>query len=207
MAGFEGMNELIINIKKLPEHLEANAKALVENTSKQIVIDAVNNMRSNGSTNYGTAMQSIQALPKNGGLGQEIFVGVEYAPIIEWGSKGRVQVPAELSTYASQFKGTPTGTWEQFLASILDWVKKKGITGVYSVKTRKRLTGAKYGNDAEDERVAFLIARSIYLHGVTAKPFFFPAWFKNTEDFEKNLNKILRDTLLKRIGGWFKDLF
>ncbi|SDZ82190.1 hypothetical protein SAMN05192529_102140 [Arachidicoccus rhizosphaerae] len=204
-GGFKGMPDLILNIKKIPKELEQSVKELVEDTAQGVVRDAVNNVRANGSTNYGTLMQRITAIPKKNGLSQDVFVGVEYAPSVEWGTKGQVRVDYGLEAYASQFKGKPTGTWEEFLASVLDWVKKKGITGVYSVKTRKRLTGKKYNNDAEDERVAYLIARSIYLHGIKPKPFFFPAWFKNTKDFEKELNKILRNTLLKRIGGWFKD--
>lgn len=203
--GFIGMPDLIASIKKIPADIEANVKNLVEDTSKQIVIDAVENIRINGSTNYGTLMQSVQALPKNNGLGAEIYAGVEYAPNVEFGTKGKVKIPEGLESYASQFKGIPQGgTWDQFLAYILEWVKKKGITGVYSVKTRKRLTGKKYNNDAEDERVAFLIARSIYLHGIKPKPFFYPAYFKNTDEFKVEIKKMFKRTLLQRLGDWFK---
>lgn len=205
MKGFQGMDQLIVNLKRLPDHLEQEAKELVQDTAQGTVRDAVNNLRANGTGDTGGLMQSIEILPTKRGLGAEMFVNKDYAPSVEFGTRGKVQVPPGLEEYASQFKGTPTGTWDEFLDSILSWVKRKGITGVYSVKTRKRLTGKKYNNEAEDLQAAFLIARSIYLNGIPARPFFFPAWFKNTKDFNKNLNKILRDTLLKRIGGWFKD--
>jgi hypothetical protein len=175
--GFKGMPELIAKIKSIPPTLIQEVKNLVADTSQQIVIDAVNNVRANGSTNYGGLMQSINAVPKNNGLGQEIMAAVEYAPAIEWGTKGKAKsIDPRVEEYASQFKGTPSGgTWSEFLEAINDWVKKKGIA-----------------SGKEVERVAFLIARSIYIHGVAPKPFFFPAWFKNTADFETKLKDVLK---------------
>lgn len=193
---FKGLDQYINDVSAIPARLEQKGKALVEDTAQTIVRDAVNNLRANGSTDLGGLMQSIVAIPAEGGLKWEISVQKDYGISIEFGTKSKVKVPTELQSYAAQFKGIPSGgTWTEFKAVILAWVKRKGITGVYSVKTRKRLTGKKYNNDAEDERVAFLIARSIYLHGVTAKPFFFPAYFKNRDKYEEGLKKLLKEII------------
>lgn len=199
VEGFKGMPELIARVKKIPDDLKAGVKNLVADTSQQIVIDAVNNLRANGSTNYGALMQSVNSIPKNNGFGQEIVAATEYAPAVEWGTKTNFSLGdhPELEAYAAQFKGTPSGgTWDQFLAAILDWVKKKGIGISYSVKTHRRTTATGNSIDSEQERIAFLIARSIYKKGVTARPFFFPAWFRNTADFEKKLTE-----MFKRVVG------
>jgi hypothetical protein len=42
---------------------------------------------------------------RTGLMGNEITSPVEYSAYIEWGTKTRVQVPAELQGYAAQFRG------------------------------------------------------------------------------------------------------
>lgn len=36
----------------------------------------------------------------------DVVVNIEYAPYVEWGTGGKVSVPADLKEYALQFKGT-----------------------------------------------------------------------------------------------------
>lgn len=186
--GFEGLPEFVAKLKRMPEKVQMAAKGLVEDSAKQTVLDAVRNLGANGSEDLGSLRQSIDSLPEEGGLSRTIFVDSEYGHTIEWGTKGKVKVPAELASYAAQFKGMPSGgTWDEFLKAITAWVKRKGLTGVYSVKTRKRLMAKKYDNDAEDEGLAWYIARSIYVHGIQPKPFFYPAYFKNRDQLIEDL--------------------
>jgi hypothetical protein len=72
----------------------------------------------------------------------------------------------------SEFKVTSKGSGKGFYDSILDWVKRKKITGSYSVKTKRRL-GSKVDQQLEDEQTAFAIYLSILRHGVKPHPFFF----------------------------------
>ena len=203
--GFKGMPQLISRLRSIPARLDQEVKNLVQDTANNVVRDAVNNIRANGNADLGGLMQSINAYPDKGGLAAHMIVQKEYGAAQEFGTKGKVRVPIELAEYAAQFKGIPSGgTWTEFLAEIKAWVKRKGITGVYSVKTRKRLTGAKYNNDAEDERAAYLIAMSIYLHGVTPKPYFFPAWFKNSDQFKIELKKVMKRTIWQKLKDWFR---
>jgi hypothetical protein len=111
---------------------------------------------------------------RNGDMDYEAVSGAEWSAAIEWGTRMRVQIPPDLTTYASQFKGKPTGgDYYDFLNAILDWVKRKGIVSRYSVKTQKEIT--KYSKD-DNERLldtAQAIANSIIRHGIHPHPFFF----------------------------------
>lgn len=81
--------------------------------------------------------------------GYEVFVNVEYAPFIEWGTKTRVQVPSDLRAYAAQFQGAKGGGNAKRV--IYDWCKRVGIPV---------------------ERW-FLVYRSIMTYGIKPQPFFF----------------------------------
>lgn len=102
----------------------------------------------------------------------EIQASSEYAPFMEFGTKGKYQPIPGTEQIAAQFKGTSTGTFMDLMRNIVRWVKRKGIAGIYSVKTRRRL-GSKINQLAEDYKVAWPIALSILRNGVTPHPFFF----------------------------------
>lgn len=72
-----------------------------------------------------------------------------YSPYMEWGTKSRVSVPAELQGYASQFIGAGTGKGVKEL--IYAWVLRKGL-----------------GKEAQ-----WPIFISIITKGVKPHPFFF----------------------------------
>jgi hypothetical protein len=55
----------------------------------------------------------------------EIVSSKEYSPYMEWGTKSRVNVPAELQSYAAQFRGGSPGAKVKGL--IYEWVLRKGI--------------------------------------------------------------------------------
>ncbi len=54
--------------------------------------------------------------------------------------------------------------------AIVDWVREKHLSGMYSVSTHKRL-GSKTTQSAEDLSAAFAIARAIGEHGTQPFPF------------------------------------
>lgn len=105
---------------------------------------------------------------KIGTANWEVVSAKNYSAFMEWGTKTHVSVPAELSDYASQFRGTGTGDYFEFLNNILDWVKRKGlarITNSYTGKSRTK----------KDDLilVAQTIAFFIMKYGVRPHPFFF----------------------------------
>jgi HK97 gp10 family phage protein len=102
----------------------------------------------------------------------EIVAQRFYAPFVEFGTKGKYQPIPGTEKIAAQMKGYKGGDFMDLLRMILRWVKRKGIAGTYSVKTRRR-TGSKINQYAEDYSAAWPIALSILKHGISPHPFFF----------------------------------
>jgi hypothetical protein len=123
----------------------------------------------------------------------ELTASKHYAAFMEFGTKRRVRVPAELQEYAAQFnlKGPKIG-FEAFLKIITAWVHRKGIAAKRSEKTGRRL-GSKAKQQAEDDAAAYPIALSILRHGVNPHPFFFQPYFDERPIIIKNVEKVLKD--------------
>jgi HK97 gp10 family phage protein len=102
----------------------------------------------------------------------EIVAQRFYAPFVEFGTKGKYLPIPGTEKIAAEFKGYKGGDFMQLLRMILRWVKRKGITGTYSVKTRRR-TGSKINQFAEDYSAAWPIALSILKNGISPHPYFF----------------------------------
>lgn len=136
-------------------------------------------------------LRSGISVVKIGKMDYEVVSNAEYSAFIEWGTKTRVRVPADLATYAAQFKGRRGGgSIDQFFLMILEWVKRKGIAGSYSVKTKRR-TGNRQTQMYENYDVAFAIFISILKKGIHPHPFFFiQRPFVETQ-LMKDLNQIL----------------
>lgn len=85
-----------------------NAKNEVAQQIKEVIEDAADGIVYRASkdvpVDLGALRNSIGNLPKNKGLDYTVFVGMHYAPYIEFGTGAAVEVPAELGDYAMQFK-------------------------------------------------------------------------------------------------------
>lgn len=132
----------------------------------------------------------------------EVTSNAKYSAYMEWGTKGRVKVPADLSGYASQFRGKGGGDYYEFLNAILDWVVRKGIANRYSVKTKNPIAISlnKYGGKLNSQGrsdydrlhdTARAIALSIIRHGVRPHPFFFMQKPIVEKQFVSNIKAIL----------------
>lgn len=95
-----------------------------------------------------------------------------YAPFVEFGTKGKYKAIPGTEQIAAQFKGYKGGDFMELLRMIVRWVKRKGIAGTYSVKTKRR-TGSKINRLAEDYAAAWPIALSILRNGISPHPYFF----------------------------------
>ncbi|MEP6513494.1 MAG: HK97 gp10 family phage protein [Parafilimonas sp.] len=133
-------------------------------------------------------------------LEKHITANKFYAPFMEFGTGKYAaaevsKLPADWQTYAAKFRQEEkTGTFEQLLKNITEWVERKGITAIYSVKTQRR----KKVNADETKRikqVAYLIARSIVINGVRPHPFMFPAYEENRPLIIKKV-----ETAIKGLG-------
>jgi len=140
--------------------------------------------------NLGKLAQSIQVNQTNR-LAPYVYSSAKYAPYIEWGTGGKVSVPAKYATYAMQFKGKGGGTLEEMLLAIMDWVKQKGLAGTYNIKTQKR-SGNKSARQFEDAAVAYPIALSILRKGIRPQPFFFSAVENEKPRLIKRIKNLLK---------------
>jgi HK97 gp10 family phage protein len=102
----------------------------------------------------------------------EIVAQRFYAPFVEFGTKGKYRPIPGTEKIAAEFRGYKGGDFMDLLRMIVRWVKRKGIAGTYSVKTRRR-TGSKINQYAEDYSAAWPIALSILKNGISPHPYFF----------------------------------
>ena len=100
----------------------------------------------------------------------EVVSGSKYSAPMEFGTKSKFR--PVIGVNADQFKGQPSGgTWLEFISNIKNWVKRKGLPA----------------------NSAYLIARSIYRHGVKPHPFFFKQIAPVRRDLFRNVKNVLKD--------------
>jgi hypothetical protein len=116
---------------------------------------------------------------------------------VEFGTGLRANPPAEWSAYAMTFKGTGIpGPGGDFFERLVLWVRAKGISGRYSVKTRRRL-GNVVSQAEEDYEVAYSIYLSILKNGTHPHPFQYPAFKKVGPRIVKNIKNVVRRSMTR----------
>lgn len=183
---FQGLEQL----KKYAGKLNGKMKSAVNDELNATALAIETKAKQLAPKNYGQLAQSIEVTKRY--LDKDVNVIAGYAAYVEFGTGTQVRVPAEWRDYAAQFKGKTGETWREFLKALVDWVRKKGLAGTYSVKTQKR-TGKKNLRDLEDIEVAYAIMRSILAKGIKPHPFLFPAFKEATNGIEERIVKALED--------------
>jgi hypothetical protein len=114
--------------------------------------------------NLGKLRQSINHDTGNS-LFKSVFSTVEYAPYVEFGTRGKARIPAGYEAFAAQYKGKGAkGAWK----AIEFWIKRKGI----------------------DPKLTFVIFRSIMRNGIAPQPFMIPAYEKEKPALLKRLKAL-----------------
>jgi HK97 gp10 family phage protein len=114
--------------------------------------------------NLGKLRQSINHDTGNS-LFKSVFSTVEYAPYVEFGTRGKARIPAGFEAFAAQYKGKGAkGAWK----AIEFWIKRKGI----------------------DPKLTFVIFRSIMRNGISPQPFMIPAYEKEKPALLKRLKAL-----------------
>jgi HK97 gp10 family phage protein len=139
--------------------------------------------------NMGTLKQSIHATSMNK-LTHFVDVGVSYGAYVEFGTGGKVSIPAGYEQYAATFKGKKGGSLEDMIQALTLWVKRKGLAGTYSVKSQRRL-GGKSTQTSQDEKLARFLAIKILKNGISAQPFLIPAFEEEKPKLIQRLKKLL----------------
>lgn len=97
----KGFDAFIRKLKQLPQHVQDDIKADIQDAADLIVIDAGNA----APVDLGYLKNSIRGYPTRGGLNFAVEVGAKYSPYVEFGTGTGVVVPEEVKDYAYQFKG------------------------------------------------------------------------------------------------------
>ena len=166
----------------------ANIKKIVSAEIQSAAAEWVAGARRDVPIDQGALKGSISYFMRTD-LQAEIVAQKFYAPFMEFGTKGKYKAIPGTEAIAQQFKGYKGGDFQEFLRMITRWAKRKGISGTYSVKTRRR-TGNRATQQAQDDAVAWPIALSILKHGIKPHPYFFKqkeiVWPKMIERIKRN---------------------
>ena len=185
VTGLAGLKaEFASMAKELPDIVSGELETMSQEWVKLAKTDA--------PADQGALRGSITYYPA-GPMKYEIVAQKFYAPFMEFGTKGKYQPIPGTEAIAAEFKGYKGGDFMELLRMIVRWVKRKGITGTYSVKTRRR-TGNKVNQIAEDYSAAWPIAMSILKNGVNPHPFFFKqmhiVWPKMVRNVESRIAQV-----------------
>lgn len=182
----QGISQFKKKLNGLPAKLQKEVAGEIEDSARKINAKQIRAV----PVDEGGIKQST-GYKKTKPLETELFSNKIYTPFMEFGTKSKARIPAELAEYAKQFnKKGPKLTFEEFLKIITDWVRRKGIAGKYSVKTKRRL-GSKATKADEDSQAAYPIAVSILNKGVNPQPFFFQPFFDERKALVERVRKIV----------------
>jgi HK97 gp10 family phage protein len=160
------ITRLLKQIDSFGDDAKRMAVSITNVTAESIVADA----KKKAPVNFGQLRLSIgktnATIQSNRSL---IFSNAPYSAYVEFGTGAKVKIPAGFEKLASEFKGKKGGNFDNFLDSIRDWCKKKGI----------------------DEKLAYIIAVSILKKGLKPQPYFIPAYLLGVNSYAKKLTKSL----------------
>jgi hypothetical protein len=159
-----GFKEFEAKIKGIPAYINKEVRREIQDA----VLDWEQRAKNAVPVNYGSLKRGISS-KMNTGLSGEVVSAANYSRFVEWGTRSKKRVPSDLASFESSLSYEKTGDYYDFLNSILDWVKKKGIGRTYNVKTRRKNRQTKDEFLAIAEAIAFSILRK----GINPQPFFF----------------------------------
>jgi HK97 gp10 family phage protein len=176
----QGLDRLLKVFEQLPKQVQKELNAELGFTAKEIRDGA----KRDAPADEARLKQSITVTePKS--LTFEVVAQTSYAGYLEFGTKTKTVIPPGLESIASQLKG-PSGGQGNPIDALQQWVKRKGIAGTFSVKTRRRL-GNKATKEQQDKQAAFIIWQKIRKYGIRPQPYF----FKQMEPAEGRLRQRL----------------
>lgn len=161
----QGLDRLQRIFTRLPKQVQTDLDDELQDTANEIEVAA----KKEAPKDEVRLANSISS-KKEGILKYGVVAQTAYAGYLEFGTKSKYRPQPGLDAVASSLKGA-TGSSGNPLEAIEKWVKRKGIAGIYSVKTRKLSRSRE--SLANIKQVARRIWFSIWKYGIRAQPFFF----------------------------------
>lgn len=149
-----GLDSLQKRIEKASAEVKTLVDAELQASAMEFVAGAKRDLATQGG-DRGTLLRSI-TYSKSDSLAYTVSANTSYAAFIEFGTKTKYNPYPGTEEFAAQYRGSKGAGTLKLIDAIKGWVKRKGIAA---------------GKEAD--RVAFVIARSIYKNGISPKPFFF----------------------------------
>jgi HK97 gp10 family phage protein len=168
----KGVDALINSLNKKSQSMTADIQAELNDWADNVATDAKQLVASN-SSNEGNLLRSIS--PIYGQMKVTVAVSASYGAYIEFGTRKYAaqyvgSLPKEWKDMASQSEGRTGGTFKQFIESLKEWARKKGVP----------------------ENMVYPIALRILRDGIRPRPFLYPAVNKNTPKFLANIKKLFK---------------
>ena len=171
----KGMSETLGKFDKYSKTVQAEIKDEVGASALKIYSDA----KKLAPVNLGTLRNTIfieSVSPAPNKFMFTIGAKARYAPYIEFGTGGKVSIPAGYESYASQFKTKTGGTFKEMVKALMEWVEKKGI-----------------GSGKNSKSVAYIIALSILRKGLRPQPFLIPAFEQERPKLKSRILNIIKN--------------
>lgn len=160
-------------VKKALESLDVNVKKNLSNEINASALNIQNTAKRLAPVNFGQLRNGIR-LVKNSDYTFTVESSASYSPYVEFGTGGKVSVPADFQSYAMQFKGGKGGKFADMIAALTLWVKRKGI-----------------GNGKNDKGLAFIIAKNILQKGMRPQPFLIPSFEQEKPKLIKRIKDLI----------------
>lgn len=167
----KGLDELIAKLRSADDLIKEEINGIFENGAKEFVARA----KRDAPKDVGFLVGEIN-YERRGEISFAIASQSLYAGFLEFGTKGKFQNIAGYEDVAAQLKAQKSGTYEEGLANVTQWVKRKGIT----------MEGWTL------EQVGWYIFHLILVNGIKAQPYFFKQVEPMMTQIEKDLQNIVK---------------
>jgi HK97 gp10 family phage protein len=177
MAGFTfDIGNLSDVLKKL-DTLDAKIQQEVKDEISASALNIQTGAKRLAPVNFGQLRNSIYLKEQKIEKGIVFTVGASasYAPYVEFGTGGKVSIPAGFEDLASGFKGKKAGTFKDMVEALTLWVRRKGI------------------GSGNDKSIAYAIAINILRKGMRPQPFLIPAFETEKPKLIKNILNVLKN--------------
>lgn len=185
----KGLDELLRKIGRLDDVLHDDINDVIAAGAYQMNSEAQRNINADALINEGALLAGQQVVKGYDDRTYLVINSTFYAPFQEFGTGARVSVPQGWEELAAQFKGKSNGNFDDFLESISNWVRLKGIDPGVSTAETMGSSRTRYTN------VVYAIALSIWKNGLRPRPFLVPAFNKVSPIIVQDVQDVINDAL------------